>query len=385
MHTQLRIALITEPSGGGSGRHVLDLALGLAGRGHDVTVIWSPVRAQADFVDKLTNAALIRNVPLEMNRAVGLADAKAYLALARLLRQEGPFDILHAHSSKAGALIRLLPKSIPGARIYTPHAFRTMDPDLKTPQRFIYGTIERLFAPRAAKIIAVSEAERLHAVSELRIAPHRLQRVVNGAELPKTASRATARAKMGLCDDQVAVGFIGRLEKQKDPIRFVRSVKAAARHVPNLCGVVIGDGVLRAEAEDAANGGRIDFMGWQDGPALFPALDIFCMTSQYEAMPYTLLEALHAGVPIVMTAVGGAEETVIHGENGYVLPLEDDANTLSDVLVELAGDAEKRIAFGQASRRLAETRTIEAMMTGTLDIYMQNGGPGRELVQKKVS
>lgn len=368
MSGRLKIALILETSGGGSGRHVLDLAAGLAGRGHAVTVIWAPDRAQDDFVTQLQALEGVRALALPMRRAVGLHDLRARKALAALLRAEGPFDILHGHSSKAGALLRLLGGGIPGARIYTPHAFRTMDPGLSGAPRMIYGLIERLLAPRADRIIAVSGAEKAHAES-LGIAPARVAVVVNGVRLPDHADRAGARAAMGLNDDQIAVGFIGRLEPQKDPLRFVSAMARAVTDAPALRGVVIGDGPLRAGAEAAAPAGALRFLGWQDGPALIPGLDIFCMTSRYEAMPYTLLEALHAGVPIVTTDVGGAAETVVEGQNGHILPLDSDSAAIGAALAGLAADNARRAGFGQASRQMAQRRSIDAMVDGTLAVY----------------
>jgi len=364
----LSIALILETSGGGSGRHVLDLAEGLAAQGHAVTVIWSERRAQADFRDRLHALDGIRALSLDMERAVGAHDLTSLRALAALLRAEGPFDVLHGHSSKAGALVRLLPRGIPGARIYTPHAFRTMDPTMGARGRQVYGMIERVLSWRGARIITVSSAEEAHARS-LGIAPGKLVTVVNGAALPGTATRAAARQAMGLAEGEVAIGFIGRLDAQKAPLRFVEAVEVAARQAPFLRGVVIGDGALRAEAEARNRSGAVRFLGWQDGPALFPGLDVFCMTSHYEAMPYTLLEALHAGVPIVSTDVGGVAETVEDGVNGFVLPTDCNAEALAAPLALLAGDAEKRAAFSTRARALAQSRTIESMVSETLAVY----------------
>lgn len=368
MHEKLKIALVLEPSGGGSGRHVLDLAEGLAADGHAVTVIWSPVRAQEDFRARLAAIPGVAAHPLEMHRAVGAADLQSLRALAALLRRLGPFDVLHGHSSKAGALVRLLPRAVPGRRIYTPHAFRTMDPAMGQTARRVYGGIERLLAPRGDRIIAVSTAERDHARA-MGIGEDRLTTVVNGARLPERAARAPARAEMGLAPDDVAVGFIGRLDTQKDPLRFVEAVTQAARSAPGIRGLVIGDGPLRGAAEAKADPAVVRFLGWQDGPALFPGLDIFCMTSRYEAMPYTLLEALHAGVPIVTTAVGGTDETVIEGETGFVLPLDATAGQIADRLAALATDAGRRTACAAAARRLAQARSIDAMVRETLAVY----------------
>lgn len=365
----LRIALVLETSGGGSGRHVLDLASGLVARGHHICVIWSPVRAQQDFVAQLKAISGVETRTLEMNRQVGAADARSRKNLIKVIKEAGPFDILHGHSSKAGALVRLLPRSVGGKRIYTPHAFRTMDPDLGAPQRLVYGTIEKLLAARTDKIIAVSEAERVHATTRLGISERQTQRVINGVDLPPGTSRSAARAEMGLQENDIAIGFVGRLDTQKNPLRFVQAVSAARKSVPEIRGIVIGDGALRAAAEAAADKSAFRFMGWCDGPKLFAGLDIFCMTSQYEAMPYTLLEALHAGVPIISTAVGGVEETVVDGENGHILPLDADDRDIGKVLAEVAGSAGTRTAFGAAGKTLARKRTIDDMVDNTLGVY----------------
>lgn len=368
MHDPLRIALVLETSGGGSGRHVLDLAEGLAEQGHTVTVIWSPVRAQDDFRAQLMAMAQVRNLPLEMHRSVGTHDVKSLRAMAKMLRAHGPFDVLHGHSSKAGALIRLLPRSIPGARIYTPHAFRTMDPTMGSRGAMVYGTIERILAARADRIIPVSGAEKAHGV-EIGIKAQKMTTVVNGATLPSGAGREEARAFMGLAQDDIAVGFIGRLDLQKAPLRFIEAVLLAAKDAPNLRGIVIGDGDLRDAGEAKNTGDVVRFLGWQDGPGLFPGLDVFCMTSHYEAMPYTLIEALHAGVPIVTTDVGGVAETVQEGENGFVVPTDCDPSTIAERLGALAANPDMRTSFSARAKKLARERTIENMVKETVAVY----------------
>lgn len=366
--TTLKIALVLETSGGGSGRHALDLAEGLASRGQDVTVIWSPVRAEAAFAARLNGLHGVEAHALDMYRSVSMRDFASLRALTRRLRAVGPFHVIHGHSSKAGALIRLLPRTIPGRRIYTPHAFRTMDPTMGGAARTVYGTIERLLAARADRIVTVGEVEREHALS-LGIRPDRLTTVVNGCAPAPGQTREGARRAMQLAPGDLAVGFIGRLDRQKDPLRFVDAVTQAAREEPQIRGVVIGDGPLRREAEERCDQGSVRFLGWQDGPALFPGLDVFSLTSHYEAMPYTLLEALHAGVPAVVTDVGGVAETVLDGHNGHVLAVHAPPSEIADHLVALARDRARREAFSKAALRMAQSRTVDRMVADTLAVY----------------
>lgn len=368
--SKLRIALILEPAFAGVGRHVLDLAKGLAERDHDVTVVYSPVRAEPDFVQQVSKIAGLRVTPFPMRRSVGLHDLTALRGLSALLTKLGPFDILHANSSKAGALVRLMPRSIPGGRIYTPHALRTMDPEIKSLPRLVYGTVERWLAPRADAIITVGSAELRHA-EKVGLGPGHLKLIVNGADPSFPKTREEARAEMELKPDEVAVGLIGRLANQKDPLRFVAAINAAHEESSSVRGIVVGEGELRAEAEAMASPGTTRFLGWRDGPSLMPGLDLYVLASRYEAMPYTLLEAIHAGLPIVATEVGGVAETVCDGKTGVILPVDASAKALGRQIAILAEDSQKRAAAGAAARALAAERTVSHMVEQTLSVYRE--------------
>jgi glycosyltransferase involved in cell wall biosynthesis len=370
MHVKLRVALVLETSGGGSGRHVLDLASGLTAEGHDVTVIWSSVRAEAAFGETLVGLPGVRNHVLSMRREVGPADVASLRALAHYLQAHGPFDVIHGHSSKAGALVRLLPTSVRGARIYTPHAFRTMDPTLRRAGRLLYGGVESALARRTSRVIAVSAEEFRHARS-LGFPLRGLRLVVNGVTPRRDVSRDAARAEMGLTDEALAVGFVGRLEPQKNPFLFVDAIRLAQARSPRLVGVVIGDGPMRGAAETRAGDARVRFLGWRDAAALMNGLDVFCMTSAYEAMSYALLEAIHAGLPIITTRVGGVEETVVDGENGVVVPVTATPDEIAGVLGALAADCALRRRWSVAALSLAARRTTARMVKETLAVYRE--------------
>lgn len=125
--TTLRILLVIEPSGGGSGRHVVDLARALIGSGHQVSLIWSPIRAEPWFLAAVAALPLHADERLPMRRSVGPWDVATLHALNRLIARLGPFEIVHGHSAKAGALVRVA--HAPGAaKIYTPHALPMMGP-----------------------------------------------------------------------------------------------------------------------------------------------------------------------------------------------------------------------------------------------------------------
>ena len=139
----MRIAHILEATTGGAARHVVDLSAQLIENGHAVSLIYSPLRADSSFEAEIASLAYEHLVRLPMRRAVGPWDILAARSLRLVLNNLGPFDVIHGHSSKAGALARLAaPQG--QARIYTPHAFRTMDPTTGRLGSLIYGGAEAL-------------------------------------------------------------------------------------------------------------------------------------------------------------------------------------------------------------------------------------------------
>jgi len=368
----LKIALILETSGGGSGRHVTDLAKTLCEYGHQVTIFWSPMRAEDSFCDALNALKHAKNVPVRLRRSVGVHDVTGLIQLKAAIQREGPFDVLHAHSSKAGALVRILPRRIGGLRVYTPHALRTMDPDISARASRVYGLIERVLSWWADPIIAVSVAEQQHAI-QLGIRPHQVNVVANGASPKLGLSRHEARAAFGVGESKVVVGFVGRMVPQKDPLRFVEALRLATAQVPNLHGVMMGDGPLLDQARALAGDAPCTFMGWCDAPAMIHGLDVLCVTSRYEALAYSFLEALHAEVPIISTSVGGVEETVLDDQTGFIVPTDATSEMIAEKMVALARDGDKRRAFACASSKLAKQRTLECMTSATLDIYQMSG------------
>jgi glycosyltransferase involved in cell wall biosynthesis len=239
----------------------------------------------------------------------------------------------------------------------------------------VYGGAERALAPLTARLIAVSAAEANHARA-LGIAPSRIVTVPNGVDLPAAPSegvRRQARARLGFGPDDQVLGFIGRLSAQKDPLRFCECIAIAQRRNPAVKGLIVGagEGLESAKAHVAAAGlaDSVVFTGWTDPAPLWPALDLFVMTSRYEAMPYTLLEALSHGVPILTTDVGGAAEAVDPDLTGVVVPTGATAAELAGEALKLIERPDGLASFRAASRVRARRFTIDGMVDATLAVY----------------
>lgn len=367
---ELRVLIILETSGGGSGRHALDLAEGLERLGHSVTIMYSATRAEPAFVDRLQRLP-VTNISVPMKRAVGAHDFASFLALYRAIVENGPFDVLHAHSSKAGALVRALPVS--AAKIYTPHAFKTMDPKGGRLARCLYGGIERALGRLATdRLIAVSAAEAKHATCVLAVPRARVERIVNGVDRPPLRPRAQVRDELGLTDTDVLVGFVGRLSWQKNPELFLEVMARICSSNPRAHALLMGDGELRDRifALRSSHGldGRVQIVSGRSAFDYLAGMDCLAMTSRYEAMPYVMLEALSAGVPLVSTPVGGTDEAIEHGVTGYVAPA--DPECFAAALARIIEDDLLRRRFADASLERARLYTVDQMVDATVAVYL---------------
>lgn len=359
---RMRVALVIESAGGGTGRHVLDLARGLSRRNHSVAVIYSPVRADAEFVAELHAIPCLTVHELPLRRSIGLHDVAHFRALSRLLSEIGPFDIVHGHSSKAGALTRLLPASVSGARVYSPHAIRTMDPTLSRRERFFYGRVERLLALRRAVVLAGS-ADEMDALDAVGIATDRRELLHFAVEAKPGLSRDAARAELGLPESSTVLGFVGRLGWQKAPERAIRALAGAAR--PDVGLAIAGGGdddEPRALAEQLGVADRVHFLGHRAvGSRLMGAFDILLVPSRYDSSPYVLLEALNAGVPMIATPVGMAAQIVGEEGAGLEVPNSDDPAAMVAAISELL-EPGRLEAARRAATDLSRRRSFDAML-----------------------
>lgn len=367
MTARLNVALVSEPLETGVGRLVTQLAIGLAARGHRVMLMHGWRRMEQSFAERIDQSAGTLRIPIDLRRAPNPGDLRAMLAIRCALHRHGPFDLVHAHSSKAGALARLAtPRGI--GICYTPHALYTLSPLLSPMARCFYAFLERLLARRMDAMLCSSEGERRHAV-DLGIAQDRLAVVMNGIDAASDASPPMPRP---FPEGALVAGFIGRLEPQKAPHLFLAALARARAAGAPWHGLVIGDGALRGTLEATAEAEGLEqvvrFVGARPVEELLPWCDAIVLTSLYEGFSLIPLEAMRAGLPTLMSDVPGAAEAIISGETGYIVPIGD-VDGFARYLVALARDAGLRARLGAAARRRSSLFTSDRLVEDTLAVY----------------
>ena len=227
--------------------------------------------------------------------------------------------------------------------------------------RFLRAT--RTAALRRARRIVVPSAYLREIALGWGLEPERVVVIPNPAPpLGELPSREEARAALGI--DGPTLGTAGRLTAQK----ALGDALAALARVDGVSLVVLGDGPEREglERRSAELGltGRVRFLGAgtrDDVVRLFLAADAALLTSAWENLPHTLLEALAVGTPVIATAVGGVPEVVRDGENGLLVP-PGDVEAIAAAIERLLGDASLRVALAAAAApsvaELAEPRIL---------------------------
>lgn len=217
----------------------------------------------------------------------------------------------------------------------------------------------RALARATTRVFAVSDAARRVLVDGLHLSADTVGVLSNGVDVERFCPRTGPRAPGPL-----VVGAVGRLFAIKNHAILVRAVHALAREGLDVELRVAGDGPERARLEALARdlGARVVFAGAvTDVPSFLRALDVFVLSSDDEASPNALLEAMATGLACVSTDVGGAREVLDHGRAGALVPVRDVA-ALARAIAALARDEARAQALGALARAHAVARYAEARM-----------------------
>jgi glycosyltransferase involved in cell wall biosynthesis len=347
--------------------HVGALAHGLPAHGWEVEVAGP---TSASIYDSLRAAGVAVHAIDPLARGYGRpwCDYRAGSQLGSLL-DDGGFDLLHCHSTKAGLVGRLVGRRRDAKVIYTPNCFAWVG-EVPGWRRAVAPPVERALGRSTDKLICVAEAERREAL-EHRIADRSaLELVYNGS------SPCESFAESPFPDDgRPLVAAVSVLRRQKRLDVLIEAAPLILAAVPETRIGIVGEGpeeaALRAKlaSMDAAVREAVEMMPFVPPSARYlNALDVFVLCSSWEAFPIAVLEALACGVPQVCTDVGGTAEALTE-ETGIVIPPRS-PRALADAVVDLLRDPERRARMSAAGRaRHAALFTQERVVAETAAVY----------------
>ncbi len=351
---------ITKSNFGGAQRYVFDLSIAAKKRGHDVVVLCG---GQGVLIEKLAKEQ-IKVISLgKLQRDIAIVkEFSSFFRILKILREERP-DVFHINSSKMGGLGGLAGRLAGvGKIIFTGHGWAFNEPRPAWQKVFIkfFTWLTILFAH---KIICVSEKTKGD-VEKWPFIQNKLVIIHNGIARFDLAPHV---------DQTFTVGTIAELHKIKGlDVLLTAWSKFIKKHQANL--VIVGEGEEKQNLQNMAKNlgisDSVTFKGLVDNArALLSSFDIFCMPSRSEALPYSLLEAGMASLPVIATSVGGIPEIVEGGITGILIPKED-SEALFSSLILLSEDEQLRKRLGaNLKASIQENFSFEKMIKETFALY----------------
>lgn len=368
------VLLIAEPGAGGTGKYVSNAAQGLSGLGHRVTIAFSPKRVDQAFLAaraRLQSEFGIEYIEVDMTRSLDvLGDLRSGLAVRRLLASRR-WDIVHAHSSKAGFLARTCRLSKLPPVVYSPHGLAFLQ--TTGPLAWLYLSLERIAAPRTSHFVAVTDRERdvllqtglCRSPGAVTVVPGALRSNFGVEEPP-----SPARYPPSWGPKCFVIGAVGSLEAKKAPLDLLEAFIRVCSALPHARLVWVGDGSLRPDFESRVVDAGLEDKVWLVGAVadvepFLVRMDLFVLPSRFDERPYALLEALLVGVPCIATTAidpGILESRVLAAAVPPAAPRD-----LADAILLTIGRAPEDLrAIAQSGRLWARAFTSQDTMAEAL-------------------
>ena len=364
----LRILHATRAPVGGIFRHILDLANGQADRGHHVGIIADSLtggeraeQALAEIAPRLklgVHRLAIRREPLP-------SDFLVWARFQRLIRQLKP-DVLHGHGAKAGAFMRVKTAAEGRIRIYTPHGGSLHYP-LTTLKGNVYARVERALMNNTDLFLFESAFARDTYQRTIGIPKGLVRCVFNGV----TADEFDPVVKAEDVTDLLYVGEFRHIKGADLLIDAVARLHAAGRQVTLT---LAGDGEesehLKAQVQRLGLGEAVRFIGHVKARYGFSKGSLLVVPSRGDSMPYVVIEAAAAGIPMVAANVGGIPE--IFGSHTGALFARNNAAAIADAIEIARGDPAAALERARSLReRIFLHFSQKAMVEGVLAGYRE--------------
>lgn len=370
--------VITKGNWGGAQRYVYDLATNLPSGQYETKVIAGqgrelPEKLAAAGIETITLPSLGRNLNL-------LADLKTFFALIKIFWQERP-DVVHLNSPKAGGLGALAAR-IAGIKkiIYTAHGWTFNEPRGWLTKKIIWF-VSWLMMLLVHTAITITESEQTQGL-EMPWCAGKIKLIRNGLAAPHFLPRAAARAKLNehsvlIKPDTILIGTIAELHRNKGLKYLIKALAGLPRDRDSdfaWQAVIIGSGEEKNNLEqlitDLKIENQIKLVGFIENAAeLLPAFDIFVLPSLKEGLPYVVLEAGLARLPVIATAVGGLPEVISEGKFGFLVPPAKTKPLIKSLTFLIEHPAWRQELGQNLEQRVVAEYSLTKMVEQIVEIY----------------
>jgi len=344
--------------GGGPDKTIL-----LSAEQHDkarVTVVVAYIRDVRDQEFQITEKARAKGLTFYEVEERGKFDVRVLRALREIVVRHN-INVIHSHDYKSDLFAYLV------GRWLCPHSVRLMSTAhawvLLGWKGELYRRIDLCIMRWLDRLLAVSYATKAEMV-EGGVPSDKITVIHNAIDTVAWApDRGTSkfREELRLTGVFPVIGYVGRINQEKDLETWVRAAASVAQKHPQARFVLVGDGRgdntqshLEQLAEALGVKQNLIFPGYRaDLQSVYAAFDIFMLSSRREGLPNCILEAMAMGLPVVTTDVAGAKELVVDQQTGFVLP-QGDVGGLGQALLKLVDDHDLRARFRMAGRTRIE-------------------------------
>ncbi len=307
MAQKRKILHVVEAMGGGVFTYIVELANGLSDE-FDVTIAFG-IRKETpdnyrDYFNENVHLIQVKNFEREVNFS---KDIKSYLELRKIIKNYKP-DIIHLHSSKAGAIGRMMFSGKKYKIFYTPHGYSFLMENVSQLKKKIYRSIEKMCGRRNCTTVACGKGEWEESLKVSKKSTY-INNGINTEKLDKIMEMPERKGKK----HPFTVYTVGRINYQKNPEMF----NEVAQLVPDARFAWIGEGDMR----DCLTSENIVVTGWIQGEFALDIAkngDMFILPSRWEGLPISLLEAMYMKKLCLVSNVVGNRDIIQNGVTGYI-------------------------------------------------------------------
>lgn len=307
-----------------------------------------------------------------LNKKDGI-DFNLMYRLSRIIKEKD-IDVINAHHfspfihSSFGSLINKKPL------LYTDHTAYEVQQ-----VAFFWRMAAIMVLKRCYGVIGISKGSSRQLKETFRVPDHKVFTILNAIDLERFRCRIDKEKKrqsLGIHGDEKVIGCIGNLREQKNHINLLKAFRIVLGRFPYVRLLIAGEGPMKEILLNLSRQLEIDdhvsFLGARlDAEELYQIMDVYCLSSHYEGLPLTILEAMASRVPVVGTDVIGINDIVIHGQTGLLVE-PDNADKLAEAIIETLTSPQEAVRFVEnAFQYVCSNHSIPAWVASYQKLFHQ--------------